>query len=181
MFGNKEKFKIKLVLDEFEFEFFEGSLKEMLKVIKQWKKLRPDLKGYANNAINDFNSRPQPQMYPPQANPFYGPPQQPPYPQQQQPYPQQPYPQQPRQLPQPPMPPQQLMPQPQPQPQQPQQPQYDYQPQNFGMGSQPQPAQPPVPRPKKAVQEVPNEVPPLNVPQSKPIIPPRGRTTVKVK
>jgi hypothetical protein len=143
MFGNKETIKIKLILDEFEFEFFEGSLKEMLKVIKNWKKLKPDLRGYADYRINQYN---QP----------YG-------------------------LPQPPIPPQPTQPiaqpivQPQPQPAI-----YQY----YQQQPSPQPEVQQQPTPKKLVkkaEKVPDEIPPLNIPQSTPIIPPRGRTVIKVR
>jgi len=147
MFGNKETIKIKLILDEFEFEFFEGSLKEMLTVIKNWKKLKPDLRGYANYRINQYN---QPQVS------SYG-------------------------LPQPPIPPQPTQPiaqpiaQPQPQP-------AIYQYYQQQPSPQPEVQQQPTPKkPVKKAEKVPDEIPPLNIPQSTPIIPPRGRTVIKVK
>lgn len=128
MFGNKEKLTIKLVLDEFEFEFFEGTLKEMLKVIKQWKKLKPDLRGYADSRIQQY---------------YYQPYQMPP-------------------MPMPPVPPAPPAPQ------------------VFPNYTQTQQQPPQAPQPKKKPEEAPAEVPELNLPP-KPIIPPKGRTIVRVK
>ena len=194
MFEKKDKFRIRMVLDDFEFEFFEGSLKEMFKVIKQWKKLKPQLQGVAQSQMQ---SQPQPQLHfqqfqPPQSR----------FPSQPQPrFQQQQYQDQydyrgydegyedssqpmvqPVALPRPPMPPQhQPIPQQQFQPQP--QPQQFQQPQNFGMGveQQQQPVhmrvpQQPVPKVKRRVEEVPKEIPPLV-----PIIPPKGRTVVRVR
>jgi hypothetical protein len=134
MFG-KENIKIRLVLDEFEFEFFEGSLKEMFKVIKQWRKLKPDLRNYADSRISqNYGYYPQPVSFPA-----------------------------------PPMPPVPPM-QPQPQPSFYQPPQQFYR-QNQDAIQQPN---------EKKQKKVPDEIPPLDIPQQ-PIIPPRGKTIIKVK
>lgn len=133
MFGSKNEIKVKLVLDEFEFEFFEGSLKEMFKLIKQWKKLKPGLRDFADGKIQQFRIP-------------YMPVPQPPHPQFQQ-----------------------------------QQSHMTYYPPQFYSQSQLQPQPSQSSQPVVKPQEVPDEIPDLNIPTQKPIIPPKGRTTVKIR